>query len=96
MPLTEVGVKEAFEGGEAIADVHIDLVFVSELVRSQMTVSVDKCHPLAYMHIHIYIYYEFLLIIIMCLYIICLCMNTIHLYCRHYACSVNMPREEPL
>ena len=37
IPLTEKGVHEALEGGRAIRDVPIDVVFMSALIRSQVT-----------------------------------------------------------
>ena len=37
VPLTEVGINEALEGGRQIADLQIDEVHVSTLIRAQMT-----------------------------------------------------------
>jgi 2,3-bisphosphoglycerate-dependent phosphoglycerate mutase len=37
VPLSEKGIKEALEGGKLIADIPIDAIFTSTLVRAQMT-----------------------------------------------------------
>lgn len=37
IPLSEQGIAESIEGGKLIADEPIDVIFVSELIRSQMT-----------------------------------------------------------
>eukprot|EP00002_Diphylleia_rotans_P004274 TRINITY_DN13080_c0_g1_i2.p1 TRINITY_DN13080_c0_g1~~TRINITY_DN13080_c0_g1_i2.p1 ORF type:complete len:271 (-),score=58.39 TRINITY_DN13080_c0_g1_i2:150-962(-) len=37
IPLTEKGIQEALDGGRTIKDIPIDVVFVSNLVRSQLT-----------------------------------------------------------
>ena len=37
IPLSEEGIQEAIEGGKAIADLPIDVIFTSTLIRAQMT-----------------------------------------------------------
>jgi 2,3-bisphosphoglycerate-dependent phosphoglycerate mutase len=37
VPLTQVGIDEALRGGRQIADIPIDLIFTSTLIRAQMT-----------------------------------------------------------
>lgn len=38
IPLSQKGIEEAFEGGERIKDIPIDIIYTSTLVRAQMTV----------------------------------------------------------
>lgn len=37
VPLSELGIREALEGGKLICDIPIDIIFTSTLVRAQMT-----------------------------------------------------------
>ena len=37
VPLSEKGVQEALDGGKKIADLPIDIIFVSALIRAKMT-----------------------------------------------------------
>lgn len=37
IPLTQKGIKEAIEGGNIIKDIPVDVIFMSSLIRSQMT-----------------------------------------------------------
>ncbi len=37
IPLSRQGIQESFEGGKKIADIPIDVIFVSSLIRAQMT-----------------------------------------------------------
>ena len=44
IPMSEKGIEECYEAGKKIADIPIDLIFTSKLLRAQMTV------PLALLH----------------------------------------------
>ena len=44
VPLSEKGVNEAIEGGKKIKDVPIDVIYVSSLIRSQMTAFLAMLH----------------------------------------------------
>jgi 2,3-bisphosphoglycerate-dependent phosphoglycerate mutase len=37
IPLSEIGIQEAYQGGELIKDIPIDIIFTSTLIRAQMT-----------------------------------------------------------
>lgn len=55
--LSQKGIDEALEAGEAIKDYPIDVVFTSTLIRAQMTASLamsrhSKKMPLVYIHTH--------------------------------------------
>lgn len=44
IPLSEQGIAESIEGGKLIANDPIDMIFVSELIRSQMTATLAMLH----------------------------------------------------
>ena len=44
VPLSEKGIFEAIEGGRKIADIPIDVIFVSALIRAQMTAFLAMLH----------------------------------------------------
>jgi 2,3-bisphosphoglycerate-dependent phosphoglycerate mutase len=44
VPLTEKGIEEALEGGKKIRDIPIDIVYVSSLIRAQMTAFLAMLH----------------------------------------------------
>lgn len=44
IPLSEKGIKEAIEGGKKIAHIPIDVIFISSLIRSQMTAMLAMLH----------------------------------------------------
>ena len=44
VPLTEKGIEEALQGGKKIRDIPIDIVYVSSLIRAQMTAFLAMLH----------------------------------------------------
>ena len=44
VPLSEKGVQEAVEGGKAIADLPIDIIYTSTLIRAHMTLFLAMMH----------------------------------------------------
>lgn len=44
VPLDEEGIREALEGGKKIAEIPIDVVFTSSLIRAHMTVALSLLH----------------------------------------------------